>query len=366
MMIGQFARTYNHVLKIMPRAKPVKSETQTEKKAESQKISIAPMMDWTDRHCRYFHKRLSKKTWTYTEMVTADAIIHGDRDRLLSHHIEDQPLCLQLGGSDPEKLKQAIHLAEPFSFEGFNLNVGCPSDRVKTGRFGACLMREPVLVRDCLAAMKAATEKSVSIKCRIGIDDMDEDENLTRFIEEVEKSGVATFIIHARKAWLEGLSPKQNREVPPLNYQRVYELKKALPHLNIIINGGVQNLSEVKQHLLSVDGVMIGRAAYQTPYILSEIDQLFYGDRTPPITRLGAAVAMIPYIEHERQKGTRLHQITRHMLGLFHGQPGARGYRQRLSTEGTSPDAGIACFLKALECVEGNEEEISPAADNLV
>ena len=319
-------------------------------------ISIAPMMDWTDRHCRMFHRRLSKKAWGYTEMVTAEAIIHGDRERLLRHHEQEGPLCLQLGGSDPAKLGKAIELATPYKYDSYNLNVGCPSDRVQTGRFGACLMKEPALVADCVAAMRRATNDKVSVKCRIGIDDMDDEAGLTGFVEQVAKTGITTFIIHARKAWLEGLSPKQNREVPPLNYERVYRLKQSMPDLTIIINGGIETLDQAKNHLSHVDGVMIGRAAYQTPYLLAEIDQRFYGASNPPVSRLNAAKATIPYIEEELAKGTRLHQITRHMLGLFHGQPGARGYRQHLSTEGTKETAGIEVFIAALSFLKQEQE----------
>jgi len=282
-------------------------------------------------------------------MITADAILHGDQDYLLRHHVKEQPLALQLGGSDPEKLQQAVDVASPYGFDEINLNVGCPSDRVKTGKFGACLMKEPNLVRDCMLAIKEAARCEVSVKCRIGIDDMDDDEGLTRFVEIVKSVGVETFIIHARKAWLEGLSPKQNREVPPLNYQRVYDLKMAMPDLTIILNGGVETIEQAQMHLGKVDGVMMGRAAYNTPYVMSEVDVKLYGIDPVTKTREMIAEEMIGYIESELSQGTRLHQITRHMLGLFHAQSGARLFRRVLSTEGMRDGAGVDVYKLALE-----------------
>lgn len=306
-------------------------------------------MEWTDRHCRYFHRQLTTHALLYTEMVTADAIIHGDQDYLLGFSDEEHPIALQLGGSDPEKLKKAVKLAQNFGYDEYNLNVGCPSDRVKSGRFGACLMREPTLVKECLEAMQEASSSPVTIKCRIGIDDMDDDQGLAEFVDTVKASGVQTFIIHARKAWLDGLSPKQNREVPPLNYERVYLLKQNSPDLTIILNGGVETLEDTKQHLEKVDGVMIGRAAYHTPYILSEVDQEIYGSSKVIESRRSIAEKNIPYIEKELAKGTRLHQITRHMLGLFHGQPGARHFRRTLSSDATRQGAGVEVFKQALK-----------------
>ncbi len=307
------------------------------------------MMDWTDRHCRYFHRLMTKHALLYTEMITADAILHGDHDYLLAHHAHEHPLALQLGGSDPEKLRGAVQIASPYGFDEFNLNVGCPSDRVKTGKFGACLMREPNLVRDCMLAIKETTQRDVSVKCRIGIDDMDDDEGLTNFVEIVQSVGIETFIIHARKAWLDGLSPKQNREVPPLNYQRVYDLKVAMPHLTIIINGGVDTIEQAQMHLEKIDGVMMGRAAYNTPYVLSDVDEKLFGLDAEFKSRDMIAHEMIGYIEDELSQGTRLHQITRHMLGLFHGQRGARLFRRVLSSEGTRDGAGIDVYKLALE-----------------
>lgn len=310
------------------------------------------MMEWTDRHCRFFHRQLTSHARLYTEMVTADAIIHGDRNQLLAYNECEHPVALQLGGSDPEKLKQATIIAADYNYDEYNLNIGCPSDRVQSGRFGACLMQEPELVHDCVSAMQEATQKPVTVKCRIGVDDMDDDAGLEHFINIVRTAGTNTFIIHARKAWLKGLSPKQNREVPPLNYQRVYRLKQQFPELTIIINGGIETLSQTKQHLSHVDGVMMGRAAYQTPYILAELDQHIYEKSAGVKTRREIINAMIPYIEERLKEGTRLHQITRHMLGLFHGQPGARTYRRILSTKANQHGAGVDVLLEAVQASE--------------
>lgn len=306
------------------------------------------MMEWTDRHCRYFHRQFTQKSLLYSEMITADAILHGDREHLLAYNVEEHPLSLQLGGSDPEKLQAAVKIANDYGYDEYNLNVGCPSNRVQNGRFGACLMQEPELVRACLEAMQSATNTKVTIKCRIGIDDMDDDTGLSHFVNTVKASGVQTFIIHARKAWLKGLSPKQNRQVPPLNYERVYQLKKQNPDLNIILNGGVETIEQTKHHLTKVDGVMMGRAAYHTPYVLSTIDQALFGASVDIKTRWQIAEQMLPYIEAELANGTRLHQITRHMLGLFHGEPGARTYRRILSSEGNRQNAGVEVFKSAL------------------
>lgn len=306
------------------------------------------MMEWTDRHCRYFHRQFTQKSLLYSEMITADAILHGDKDHLLAYNVEEHPLSLQLGGSDPEKLQAAVKIANDYGYDEYNLNVGCPSNRVQNGRFGACLMQEPELVRACLEAMQSATNTKVTIKCRIGIDDMDDDTGLSHFVNTVKASGVQTFIIHARKAWLKGLSPKQNRQVPPLNYERVYQLKKQNPDLNIILNGGVETIEQTKHHLTKVDGVMMGRAAYHTPYVLSTIDQALFGASVDIKTRWQIAEQMLPYIEAELANGTRLHQITRHMLGLFHGEPGARTYRRILSSEGNRQNAGVEVYKSAL------------------
>lgn len=321
-------------------------------KPETHKLSIAPMMEWTDRHCRYFHRQLSTHARLYTEMVTADAIIHGDRQRLLAYSHEEQPIALQLGGSDPEKLYKASQIANDFNYNEQNLNVGCPSDRVQNGRFGACLMMEPEHVRDCMAALNEAANCEVTVKCRIGVDDMDDDEGLYNFVNIVREAGVKTFIVHARKAWLKGLSPKQNREVPPLNYERVYRLKQEYPELNISINGGIETLEQASQHLNQLDGVMIGRAAYQTPYLLAEVDQKIFGLEKPVKSRDEIAHAMIPYIEKNLKEGIKLHQITRHMLGLYHGEYGARSFRRTLSMHANKPGAGLDVYMAALNSLK--------------
>ena len=310
------------------------------------------MMDWTDKHCRFFHRQISAKAHLYTEMITAEAIIHGDQGHLLTHDSSENPLSLQLGGADPEKLYQATTIATAYNYDAFDLNIGCPSDRVQNARFGACLMLEPGLVADCLQAMQEAAPGKITVKCRIGVDEMDDDEQFNAFIAMVKSTGVTTVAVHARKAWLQGLSPKQNREIPPLNYPRVYRLKELHPDMSIIINGGIETLEEAEDHLSKVDGVMFGRAAYHTPYLLQGVDQKFYGSTKPPKTRHEIAEAMIPYIERHVKNGGRLHQITRHMLGLFHGQPGARLYRRILSTEAMRPNANVETFQAALNAIE--------------
>lgn len=312
------------------------------------KLSVAPMMEWTDRHCRMFHRQITRHALLYTEMVNAEAIIHGPRERLLSYSEAEHPIALQLGGSDPEALGEATRIAADYGYDEINLNVGCPSDRVQKGRFGACLMREPETVRASMEAIAAAANAQVSVKCRIGVDDMDDEAGLSEFIDHVAKSGVKMFIIHARKAWLKGLSPKQNREIPPLNYERVYRMKAARPDLTIILNGGVETIDQAKAHLEMVDGVMIGRAAYQTPMVLSDVDHQIFGAKTEVKTAHQIAEAMQPYIEAELQKGTRLHHITRHMLGLFHGQPGARQFRRILSEEANRDGADLSTYNSAL------------------
>ena len=310
------------------------------------------MMDWTDKHCRFFHRQISAKAHLYTEMITAEAIIHGEQDHLLRHDPTENPLSLQLGGSNPEKLHRATTIAQAYNYEAYDLNLGCPSDRVQNARFGACLMQEPKLVVECLQAMQEAAPGKITVKCRIGVDEMDDDEHFNTFIDKVKSSGVRTVAVHARKAWLQGLSPKQNREVPPLNYPRVYRLKERNPDMTIIINGGIESLEEAENHLTKVDGAMFGRAAYHTPYILHDVDQKFYGSQTPIRTRHEIANAMIPYMEQHIQNGGRLHQITRHMLGLFHDQPGARTYRRILSTEAMQPNIGIEVFQSAVNAIE--------------
>lgn len=312
------------------------------------RLSVAPMMDWTDRHCRYFHRLMTKRAMLYTEMVTAPAILHGPRDRLLAYSDAEHPAALQMGGSDPRELAEAVRLSRPFGYDEVNLNVGCPSDRVQSGCFGAVLMERPALVADCVAAMKSETDRPVTVKCRIGVDDQVPETVLPDFIETVARAGVSHFIIHARKAWLKGLSPKENREIPPLDYPLVLRMKQAFPELTICINGGIASL-DLARELLSqgLDGVMIGRAAYHDPAsVLVGADALWGegGGRDA----FDAARDMRPYIEDHLAGGGRLHQITRHMLGLFHGRPGARAWRRVLSEGATRDGAGLALFDAAL------------------
>ncbi|MCA3556352.1 tRNA dihydrouridine(20/20a) synthase DusA [Aestuariivirga sp.] len=310
-------------------------------------FSVAPMMDWTDRHCRVFHRQMTKHALLYTEMVTALAIRHGDRQRLLGFDPLEQPVALQIGGSDPTLLAEAAKWGEDYGYCEINLNVGCPSDRVQSGRFGACLMAEPALVRDCLGAMRQAVRVPVTIKCRIGIDDQDEEDDFTNFIGTVMQSGVTTFIVHARKAWLKGLSPKENREVPPLNYRRVYGIKQKHNGNTIIINGGINTIDDALEHLKHIDGVMLGRAAYNTPWLLSEVDSRIYGGARGMGDPLDVVERMKPYISKELEKGVWLQNITRHMLGLFHGRPGGRLWRRVLSEQAPKPGAGIEVLKKA-------------------
>ncbi len=311
------------------------------------------MMDWTDRHCRMFHRQLTRRARLYTEMVTAEAVLHGDRARLLGFAMQEHPIALQLGGSDPTRLAAAAKIGEDFCYDEINLNVGCPSDRVQNGRFGACLMAEPTLVGACVSAMRKAVDVPVTVKCRIGIDDQDSETDFQNFIDIVANAGCDVFIVHARKAWLDGLSPKENRDVPPLDYQRVYRLKAARPELTIVINGGIASLDEAQAHLAHVDGVMLGRAAYQTPYILAQVDHLFFGDTGNPNTRAEAVSAILPYVEEHVAKGGRLHNVARHMLGLYHGRPRARAFRRHLSQHGTGADAGAEVLREALAIAEG-------------
>ncbi|MBM7130134.1 tRNA dihydrouridine(20/20a) synthase DusA [Dyella mobilis] len=293
------------------------------------RLSVAPMMDWTDRHCRYFHRLLSPHARLYTEMVTSAALVRGKQLRLLEHSQQEHPVALQLGGSDPLELAQAARLGAQAGYDEVNLNVGCPSDRVQSGRFGACLMREPALVADCVKAMRDAVSVPVTVKCRIGVDDQDEYADLQHFTETMLDAGVEILVVHARKAWLQGLSPKENREIPPLDYERVYRLKREFPQLLVIINGGITTVEAVQQHLAHLDGVMLGRAAYHDPYVLARVEAALYGLPLPP--RDGVLQHMRPYIEAELARGTALKHITRHLLGLYQGEPGARGFRRVLS-----------------------------------
>jgi tRNA-dihydrouridine synthase A len=321
------------------------------------------MMDWTDRHCRFFHRLLTRRTLLYTEMITTGAVLHGNRARLLGYDQAEHPVALQLGGSDPAALAQSARIAADLGYDEINLNVGCPSDRVQEGRFGACLMREPELVGDCVAAMKAAVKIPVTVKCRIGVDEQDPEAALDTMTRAVVAAGTDALIVHARKAWLAGLSPKENRDVPPLDYDRVYRLKRAWPDLNISINGGVGSLEAAATHLSQVDGVMLGRAAYQEPWRLLTVDSDIFGAAAPFTSPKDAAGALIPYIERETAAGTRLHAIARHTLGLFHGMPGARAYRRYLATEGVKPGADANTFATALALVgERREEPVESAA----
>jgi tRNA-dihydrouridine synthase A len=306
------------------------------------------MMDWTDRHCRVFHRLLTRRALLYTEMLTTGAVIHGDRARLLSFDRSEHPVALQLGGSDPGHLATSAKIGEDFGYDEINLNVGCPSDRVQDGRFGACLMAEPRLVAACIDAMKRAVRIPVTLKCRIGIDDQDPEVALDALAREVVATGVDAIIVHARKAWLNGLSPKENRAIPPLDYQRVYRLKAALPHVPVIINGGIGSLDEARAHLARVDGVMLGRAAYQEPWRLLAVDPEIFGEAAPHTTMKDAFEAMMPYIERELARGTRLHAMTRHFVGAFHRVPGARAFRRHLAENAVRPGAGANVLRDAI------------------
>ncbi|MBO4225346.1 tRNA dihydrouridine(20/20a) synthase DusA [Bradyrhizobium neotropicale] len=330
-------------------------------KSQDYRFSVAPMMDWTDRQCRVFHRQLSRRARLYTEMLTTGAVIHGDRARLLGFDASEHPVALQLGGSDPRELAAAARIGEDFGYDEINLNVGCPSDRVKDGRFGACLMAEPVLVAEGVAAMKGAVKVPVTVKCRIGIDDQDPELALDTLARGVIEAGADALIVHARKAWLNGLSPKENRDIPPLDYDRVYRLKAAMPHVPIIINGGIASLDEAKRHLAHVDGVMLGRAAYQEPWRLLSVDLELFGEAAPHATMQDAFEAMIPYIEGELARGARLHAITRHFVGAFFGVPGARAFRRHLAEHGTRPGAGVNVLREAIALV-GSRAAASMAA----
>jgi tRNA-dihydrouridine synthase A len=324
-------------------------------KYQDYRFSVAPMMDWTDRHCRVFHRLLSARARLYTEMLTSAAIVHGNRARLLGFDRSEHPVALQLGGSDPRELAAAAKIGEDFGYDEINLNVGCPSDRVKEGRFGACLMAEPALVVSCVEAMKCAVEIPVTVKCRIGIDDQDPEVALDVLARGVVEAGADAVIVHARKAWLQGLSPKENRDIPPLDYDRVYRLKAAMPDVPVVINGGIGSIAEAKAHLAHVDGVMLGRAAYQDPWRLLDVDSELFGRAAPQATMKDVFEAMLPYIDGELAKGTRLHAITRHFVGAYHGVPGARHFRRHLAEHGTRPDAGIEVLRDAIALVEARK-----------
>jgi tRNA-dihydrouridine synthase A len=317
------------------------------------KFSVAPMMDWTDRHCRVFHRLMTRRARLYTEMLTTGAIIHGERKRLLGFDASEHPVALQLGGSEPRDLAVAARIGEDFGYDEINLNVGCPSDRVKDGRFGACLMAEPALVAEGVAAMKHAVKIPVTVKCRIGIDDQDPETALDAMARGVIAAGADALIVHARKAWLNGLSPKENRDVPPLDYDRVYRLKAALPDIPVIINGGIGSLAEAQRHLDRVDGAMLGRTAYQEPWRLLTVDPELFGEAAPYATMKDVFEAMMPYIADQLSQGTRLHSITRHFVGAFHAVPGARAFRRHLAEYGVRRDASVNVLRDAIALVDG-------------
>jgi tRNA-dihydrouridine synthase A len=320
------------------------------------------MMQWTDRHCRYFHRLLTQRALIYTEMLTTGAVLYGDRARLLRFDPFEQPVALQLGGCDPAALAQSAKIGEGFGYSEINLNVGCPSDRVQEGRFGACLMAEPVLVADGVAAMKRAVAVPVTVKCRIGIDDQDPEQSLFAFAAAMKAAGADALIVHARKAWLKGLSPRENREVPPLDYALVHRLKAAHPDFEIVLNGGITTLDSARAQLAYVDGVMMGRAAYQEPWRLLAVDPQIYGEPAPFPSVKEVALALVPYIERETAKGVRLHAITHHMLGLFRAVPGARAFRRHLATEGVRPAATAQTLIDALHLVPDTGEPAHIAA----
>ncbi len=331
-------------------------------KVLQRRFNIAPMMEWTDRHCRFFHRLLTRRALIYTEMLTSMAVLRGDRARLLSFDPAEHPVALQLGGSDPSALAAAARIGEDFGYDEINLNVGCPSDRVQEGRFGACLMAEPALVADCVAAMQAAVKIPVTVKCRLGVDDQNPEHALFSFAAMVKAAGADALIVHARKAWLKGLSPRENREVPPLDYAIVHRLKCALPDFEIVLNGGIANLAQAQEQLAHVDGVMMGRAAYQEPWRLLAVDPLLFGEDAPFASPKEAALALIPYIERELPKGVRLSAITRHMLGLFRSVPGARAFRRHLATEAVKPGADASVMADALARVVDSGLDLSNIA----
>ena len=327
------------------------------------RLSVAPMMDWTDRHCRAFHRALSGRALLYTEMVTAPAVIHGDRERLLGFDSCEHPVALQLGGSDPDQLAQAARIGASFGYDEINLNVGCPSDRVQSGRFGACLMREPELVADCMAAIAGAVDVPATVKCRIGVDDQDPQVSLFATVDACAAVGVTTFVVHARKAWLQGLSPKENRDVPPLDYDLVRQLKRDRPHLTIVINGGIASLEAVDAHLddadgVRLDGVMLGRAAYHEPALLGQVDRRVFGEVTPDVDPYQAIERYKPYMAARLAEGWGLHAMTRHMLGLMHGRPGARSFRRILTVETCQAGAGLEVVDRAVEAVREAEARL--------
>ena len=320
------------------------------------------MMEWTDRHCRFFHRLMTRRALLYTEMLTTGAVLHGDRARLLGFDAAEHPVALQLGGHDPKALAECARIGEAFGYDEINLNVGCPSDRVQEGRFGACLMNEPATVAESVAAMKAAVKIPVTVKCRIGVDDQDPEDSLFGFADAVKAAGTDALIVHARKAWLKGLSPRENREVPPLDYAIVHRLKATHPDLEIIINGGITTLEQAQAQLAHVDGVMMGRAAYQEPWRLLGVDPMLFGEAAPFATAQEVALALMPYIEGQMAKGVRLNSITRHVLGLFRAVPGARAFRRHLATEAVKAGASAAVMADALAAMVDTAKDLSNIA----
>jgi tRNA-dihydrouridine synthase A len=331
--------------------------------AVSHRFCVAPMMEWTDRHCRYFLRLISRRAFLYTEMVTAEAVLYGNRERVLGFSAEEHPVGLQLGGCDPKKLAQAAKIGAEYGYDEINLNIGCPSDRVQSGRFGACLMAEPELVGECVAAMGAAVDLPVTVKCRIGIDDQDAEASLDRFIDSVARAGCPTFVVHARKAWLKGLSPKENRDVPPLDYARVVRLKKRRPDLEILLNGGIESFAVARAQLSQVDGVMLGRAAYADPYLLAGVDRDLFGSDEATPSRLEVLDRFRPYVERQLAAGARLNQMTRHILGLFHGQLRARAFRRHLAENAHLDGAGLEVLDAARRIVAGEVASFGIAAE---
>jgi tRNA-dihydrouridine synthase A len=330
--------------------------------ARPHRFCVAPMMDWTDRHCRFFHRLLTRRALIYTEMLTTGAVLHGERARLLGFDPFEHPVALQLGGSDPTALGASARIGEDFGYDEINLNVGCPSDRVQEGRFGACLMLEPALIGACVAAMKAAVGIPVTVKCRIGVDEQDPEQALFTFAAAVKAAGADALIVHARKAWLQGLSPRQNREVPPLDYAVVHRLKRAHPDFEIVLNGGIASVEQAQAQLAHVDGVMMGRAAYQEPWRLLQVDPVLYGATPAFASPKAAALALVPYIERELRQGVRLSAITRHVLGLFRAVPGARAFRRHLATEAVKPGADASVMADALAQVLDSKPDLAQIA----
>ena len=320
------------------------------------RFSIAPMMDWSDHHCRFFWRLITRQALLYTEMVTTGALIHGDRERFLHYNVEEHPVALQLGGSDPVDLAKCARWAQEWGYDEVNLNCGCPSDRVQSGMFGACLMAHPGLVAEGVKAMRDTCTIPVTVKHRIGIDHMESYEELLDFVATVAEAGCTVFIVHARKAWLQGLSPKENREVPPLNYPWVYQLKADLPHLSIVLNGGIQTLEQCKSHLAQVDGVMMGREAYQNPWLLAQVDRELFGMDNPALSRDDIQVALLEYVEQQLTRGVHLNHITRHILGLYQGVPGARKFRRHISENAYKKNAGLEVLTGAFALVEGADD----------